>query len=1105
MSTSWPVGNIPYVAVQEGGRRVRAARPHIPPRSGAVQVLGGSQNIAADGSLASAMATGANVTCTGGVAAPGTVAYAPDGWLYGIRALETAVNATHWPRWLTALSVLTPPSTISCASVYVKANGRSRGRLEISPAGDFSSGVLSVEFDLSAQTIAYVNAGSVALIAGMGIEPAGGSWFRVHIAAQLEFRAARVLFMDGSGNTSYLGVITNGMDLWAPQIEVNATEPSAPLLTGSMPSAPDAVNRNALMVPYDLTQSGFWTLVNTTVSLVPTERAPGGHLCSAQLLETTANAQHGIEQTLATGITGVVCGSVYIRPHATSGGRDAYLQIDSTGTSEWAAVGVNLDALSTASLGGPVSFANTSGGGVSVLDYGVQYLEDGWLRVWVVARSATASWNVLRIRATTTAGVTSYTGVVTAGLRLLHPELVTGHAPTAAAMLPEFPPAALTDNGVRVTLPPNGNAAAYADLIAISRSVYWEVTVVTMTTDGARIGLVTPAASSMDGQNLGSVANTWALLPNGDVQSSGVNVGSGPTYAAGDTIGVLLLWNAGTSRYGVHFVKNPAGAFALPAASVAAILNTKVPAYGRVGSTTTVTLDVNLGQRAFKGIPPAEFFGLTADLADSVRSFSTASLPVIDTVNYRSTHQATLPAYPLARGRLATRPVIRRAVTCWPWGRGQRSQTPGATVELDNSDGTLDEFASYASRDRIIGLHMLRGAPFATANTGNRGATVLLDAVRSEGGRVTLSTRDVRELLAVPLQTTTFPTTVANTAVHGKPRPITIGNVRWVPVVMRDGPNLDFEFHDSASFAQLVELRQNGALLTLTTDYVTPGAGGAFGFRRVTAVQGKQAARVRGQVDGGAALIERLPALMTWLAVTKTARLTAGQLDTAGTIAALDTAAPYTLARYIGPDEPLTALQLAQEALDSFCGDVYTGPDGVLRVWRLEAPAGTPAFRWTEDDLASEIVRTPDTAPGLTTTIGFARNFAPHSTGELAGAVQNTTLGSELSLPFQSRTATPPLADGYRQASGAPPMVTLLTDGTQAQTEINRVAAIYSVPRFFYEARVLLSAADVIALNPGTTVFLQAPTADLAAGKLLEVVAVEAELGVNVATLRLWG
>jgi hypothetical protein len=405
----------------------------------------------------------------------------------------------------------------------------------------------------------------------------------------------------------------------------------------------------------------------------------------------------------------------------------------------------------------------------------------------------------------------------------------------------------------------------------------------------------------------------------------------------------------------------------------------------------------------------------------------------------------------------------------------------------------------------VVALHVIPAAPFVTVQSTNRAALAVVDGITADGGTLRITSRDLKELLTVPIQATTFPTTVANSAVHGKPRPITLGEVRWVPVVMRDGPNLDFEFHDSLNFAQLVELRQNGAVLTLNTDYATPGAGGAFGFRRLTAVQGKQAARVRGQTDQGSALIERLPGLLTWIAVTKTGRLTASQLDTAGTITALDTAAPYKLGRYISPDEPLMASALVQEIMDSFCGDVYTDKDGKLAVWRLEPPAGAPAFRWTEADMLAPIVRTPDTAPGLTTTIGFARNYAQHSTGELAGSVQNATVGSELSLAFQSRTAAVALAAPYAQAAAAPPMVTLLTDAAQAQAEIDRVATIYAVPRFFYDVQVMIDAADVLAVQPGTIVNLRAPTLDLEAGKSLAVVSVEAQLGANAATLRLWG
>jgi hypothetical protein len=1095
MTNVWPVGEVPYVALRAGGRKTRLARAGSFRRGNAAALyVGGGQNLAINNTVASTYAQGANVTAIGGVADP---ANAPTDPLAGpvsmaARVRETTATGVHWLRWSVGSSF---PNTDYCASIYVKANGRTRGRIGVSTAGDFSAGVLEAEFDLSAETIDYVNAGSVSNIIGMGMEAVGAGWWRIWIAARLAVNSARVLLMNGA-STSYAGSTSAGMDVWCGQIEFGTT-PTAPLFAGSRPRHAASIPQNALQIPYDLSNNFAWALTNVTSAALTADRAPDGSFTAFDFIETTATGEHRVDSTLSTGIGGVVTFSIYARPRVAAG-RHLILRVNATGSAEWCEAQFQVGSISNSQS--PMIGMATSGASVQAIQQSVEYLEDDWIRLRITCYSATAQWNQVQLLLSSSGG-RSYAGNTGQGMRLWGAELVSGHEPTDAIVQTDLPDALLQDTGVRCQLAALGNIATYADLqVSGVRSIYWEVTVVEMTTDVARIGFVRPTA--VDGNSLGQTANTWALLPNGNLQSLGITVGTGPTYAQGDTLGLLLRWNASSGRYELSVVKNPSGAFALPAPIITTLLPQIIPAWGREGASTQVVLDVNFGQRPFKGIPPAEFLPLQVDAGDFTRTYSSASLPIKDAQNFRASLYGD--TYPVALGRLASRPVVRRSVSCWVWGRSSRVP-PVSSIALDNADGALDPLVEFASRDRTLALHSVRAAPFAEATAGNRVATAIVDQVRDEGGQLVITARELRDLLTVPVQDQVYPATTPNTAVRGKPRPIALGNVRWAPVVMLNGPLLDFDVHDSASFLAIDEVRQNGALLATPADYAVPGAGGAFGFRRATAVQGKQAVRIRGQTKAGPALIERLPDLLTWLCVTKTARLTAAQLDTAGTIAALDAAAPYTLARYIGSDEQVMASDLLQEIMDSFCGDLYTDAAGTLRAWRLEAPAGTPSFRWTEADLLEPVKRTVDEAKGLTTTIGFARNYCVHSTGEIAGAIQPTTIGSELSLPFQSRTSGIALAPAYRQAVAAEPFVTLLTDGAQAQAEADRVAGIYAVERAFYTGKVMIDSAAVLAINPGAVVWLQVPAHDLRQGKLLRVVSVEAELARNAASLTLWG
>jgi hypothetical protein len=1092
MTSIYPAGEVPYIALPSGGRRARLARMGASPRARFIFFDGAALNLAINNTLAVTYAGGLNVTAIGGEHDLQTLPANPDALERGtVRVLETTANGAHFLRWAPENQL---PNVQTCASIYVRANGRTRGRIGVSALFDFSADVIEAEFDLSAETITLINSGSVFNLAtGMGIEPAGNSWYRVWIATTLGVTTARVLFMSGA-STSYVGSTSAGMDVYAGQIET-AAAPSPPVLTGARTRHHPGVPQNWLPQPTGMASTDSWASVNTTATALIIGRAPdGGQFIAADVIETTANAEHGITSSSSTSLSGVVTFSVYARPRGASANRRLLLSVHSTSNAMSVTCGFNFP--------GPAAGLNftqtgTAAGGARFVAARVERLDDDWVRCIITAAGAAAAWNEVRLRFAD--GVnTTYTGSTTAGFHLWGAELVPGYEPNQSLVQAALPIQGLFDGGLRLRLAALGNQATYSDAATQERSYYWEVTVVSMGADTPRLGIARTTDAAMNGTSLGQVSATWALLSSGNVQANGITVGTGPTYTSGDTLAFMLQWDSVASRFSLHIVKNPAGAVTLPAASVANIIAPLVAAVAREGLTSETVLDVNFGQRPFRGIPPAGFVPLGWDAADNARSFSSMSIPVLDNVSYRSTLYGTV--YQACMGRLASRPVFRRAVSCWVWGREDRRE-PVSALSLDNTDGALDALSETANRDRTLSLHLTRALPFVAVNTGSRVATALIDQVSQDGGTVTITARDLAELLTVPLQSSVYPATVANTAVRGKPRPIVLGNVRWAPVVMRAPATLDFDVHESSAFLAIDEVRQNGALLANPADWATNGEG----FRRATAVQGKQCARVRGAFNTGPVLIERLPALLTWIAVTETGRLTAAQLDTAGSITALDTAAPYTLARYIGPDEPIMASDLVREIMDSFTGDLFTGADGVLRAWRFAVPAGTPAFTWTEADLLGEVKRRPDQARGLTTTIGFARNYCVHSTGEIAGAIQNTTLASELSLPFQSRTSSVALATAYRQAVAAPPFVTLHTDGAQAQTEIDRVAGAYAVDRAFYDAQVMVDSSAALAINPGTIVWLSAPTADLRQGKLLMVVAIEGALASNAVTVTLWG
>lgn len=224
---------------------------------------------------------------------------------------------------------------------------------------------------------------------------------------------------------------------------------------------------------------------------------------------------------------------------------------------------------------------------------------------------------------------------------------------------------------------------------------------------------------------------------------------------------------------------------------------------------------------------------------------------------------------------------------------------------------------------------------------------------------------------------------------------------------------------------------------------------------------------------------------------------------------AIDTATGYAgLGVYLAGGE--TIAQALDMALASYTACKWADGSGKLRFTRLFAPesvaTGARAGAIDTNALGGDLVPALDTAPGLTTQMGVRRNWASFSDGDLVTASLNFPLAVRQSMlrGFQQVASTAqPLAGAYRHALYAPPVASCFDQQADGQAEIDRVAALYTVPRWFYAATVELEALP--GLDLGQVWTLTYPKYGLDTGKPVMVIDFEPDLLANTANIILWG
>lgn len=166
-------------------------------------------------------------------AAAGT---APDGTTTASKLVESATNAGHY----TYQSFTITANSVYAASVFVKANGRTKGRLWWT--NSTSTNAVYADYDLSAVTVSTGVVGSGVLTTA-SITAVASGWYRVTVVGKIDATTTtgfiELDLHDNLGNATYTGDGVSGAFLWGAQPELGAFP------TSYIPTTSSAVTRAA--------------------------------------------------------------------------------------------------------------------------------------------------------------------------------------------------------------------------------------------------------------------------------------------------------------------------------------------------------------------------------------------------------------------------------------------------------------------------------------------------------------------------------------------------------------------------------------------------------------------------------------------------------------------------------------------------------------------------------------------------------------------------------------------------------------------------------------------------------------------------------------------
>lgn len=460
--------------------------------------------------------------------------------------------------------------------------------------------------------------------------------------------------------------------------------------------------------------------------------------------------------------------------------------------------------------------------------------------------------------------------------------------------------------------------------------------------------------------------------------------------------------------------------------------------------------------------------------------------------------------------RLMQPGLMERSLADRPGASGASSVGAGI-IELLNIDGALDHLGGYGFGDRPVRVYL--------GDTGKAFSTFALvlsadaEALSYDRQSILIRLRDPLKRLDKPLAENTYGGTNVlpdgvdgvEDDIKGQRKPMVIGRVYNVAPVQVNTSKLVYQIHDGELDAVLA-VYDRGAPLSAGADYSDAvsllAAGVAAGYYTTCLAEGliRLGSTPTGTITCDATQAD-LSTAQALEAVAESMDLEAVPAD----VAAMHAANPNPIGVSVGSE---TALGIMERIALGAGMWFDIGTDGLLRMGRLEPPAGLPVTTIESFQIKSLACVNARGSSGSTPTwrvdLGYLRMWTVQRESDLAGSVTpetRTVLGTEWRRAVQSDDAV------KLQHLNAVELEqeTCFYTAAAANAEASRLLDILKVQRDVFEVTCVPTAAQWDLLTLGAEVTLVHPRFGLAAGRNLRIVSLMKDLRADSLRVTLWG